>query len=385
MKKSDPGVPLIRRTMPELDALRGIAVLMVVFYHGFFWSNGDGAWTPLPMRLLLAATRVGWLGVDLFFVLSGFLITGILLESRDRPDFYRRFYYRRALRILPAYFALLALLLLFGAAHWRFAVVSSLFAANMVGLLGMTMDYGPLWTLAVEEQWYLLWPTAVRRLSLRGLTLVAGAIAAGSWALRLVAFRYGLTDGLFSYTWFTADGLALGALLAIALRSRYVTRSNTALLAALLVALGVVMLGIGLPYGILTRQSAVGAALQRVPFLLIFAGSLVAILFLGSGRHAHFTQPRVLRFFGEISYGLYLIHLLIFSGYDAALRTFNISDGIPDRPAVAILIRFIVASGVSVLIAYWSRWRFEEWFLRQKNRRFSWRGQTVDAFARSER
>jgi len=92
MQKSDPGVPLIRRTMPELDALRGIAVLMVVFYHGFFWSNGDGAWTPLPMRLLLTATRVGWLGVDLFFVLSGFLITTILMESRGQPHVYRRFY-----------------------------------------------------------------------------------------------------------------------------------------------------------------------------------------------------------------------------------------------------------------------------------------------------
>jgi peptidoglycan/LPS O-acetylase OafA/YrhL len=224
----------------------------------------------------------------------------------------------------------------------------------------------------------------VRRLSIRGLTFVAGLIAAGSWALRLVAFRYGLTDGLFTYTWFTADGLALGALMAIALRSRYASRANTTLLAGSLIVMGIVTLTIGMPYGILTRQSALGAALQRVPFLLVFAGSLLAILLIGSGRYARFTQPRVLRFFGEISYGLYLIHLLIFSGYDAVLRTLNISDGMPHRRAVAILIRFIVASGVSVLIAYWSRWRFEEWFLKKKDRQFSWRGQTVDAFARSE-
>src|SRR5690349_3754490 len=93
---------VLRRAMPELDGLRGVAVLMVVFYHGFFWSNGGGASTSGVMHLFIRLTQLGWLGVDLFFVLSGFLITGILIESRARPDYYRRFYRRRTLRILPA-------------------------------------------------------------------------------------------------------------------------------------------------------------------------------------------------------------------------------------------------------------------------------------------
>ena len=96
--------------MPELDTLRGIAVLGVMCLHAFFWqyaSYSFGQWG----RLILNLTRPGWIGVNLFFVLSGFLITGILLDSRSRPDYYRRFYTRRALRILPAYYLLLLCLL----------------------------------------------------------------------------------------------------------------------------------------------------------------------------------------------------------------------------------------------------------------------------------
>jgi len=91
--------------MPELDTLRGLAVPGVMCLHAFFWQY---AWYSFGRwgRILLNFTRPGWIGFNLFFVLSGFLITGILLDSRTRPDYYRRFYTRRALRILPAYYLL---------------------------------------------------------------------------------------------------------------------------------------------------------------------------------------------------------------------------------------------------------------------------------------
>jgi peptidoglycan/LPS O-acetylase OafA/YrhL len=101
---------LIRRTMPELDTVRGIAILLVVFFHGF--SKVSSVGLSGPPRLFVLATRTGWVGVNLFFVLSGFLITGILLDSRERPRYYRNFYLRRALRILPAYYLLLLVLLI---------------------------------------------------------------------------------------------------------------------------------------------------------------------------------------------------------------------------------------------------------------------------------
>ncbi len=91
--------PLLRPSMPELDSVRGVAVLMVVLLHGFFWSayvsqlHGIG-------KLMVVATQGGWLGVQLFFVLSGFLITGILLDTKNRPDYFGRFYFRRTLYCL---------------------------------------------------------------------------------------------------------------------------------------------------------------------------------------------------------------------------------------------------------------------------------------------
>jgi peptidoglycan/LPS O-acetylase OafA/YrhL len=86
--------------MPELDMLRGIAVLGVVLLHAFYWQYAGLALGPWARRFV-SATQPGWMGVNLFFVLSGFLITGILLDSRNKPYFYRRFYTRRALRIGP--------------------------------------------------------------------------------------------------------------------------------------------------------------------------------------------------------------------------------------------------------------------------------------------
>ena len=105
--------PLIRAHMPELDTIRGLAILGVLLYHGFYWVRDLSLYAPWQ-RHFFTLMAPGQFGVNLFFVLSGFLITGILLDSRNRPDYYQRFYFRRALRILPAYYLTLLLLILFG-------------------------------------------------------------------------------------------------------------------------------------------------------------------------------------------------------------------------------------------------------------------------------
>ena len=140
--------------MPELDTIRGIAVLGVLFLHGFSWQYAGLHFGTLA-RMVLAATQPGWLGVNLFFVLSGFLITGILLDSKQAPHFYRTFYTRRALRILPAYYALLILLLLLHSSSAGFVGLSFVYLANVTDLFGIACGYGPLWSLAVEEHYYL--------------------------------------------------------------------------------------------------------------------------------------------------------------------------------------------------------------------------------------
>ena len=105
--------PVLRDRMPELDTIRGMAIAGVVLYHLFYWTR-DLTLYPAWQRHFFSLMAPGQFGVNLFFVLSGFLITGILLDSKSRPDYYARFYYRRALRILPAYYFTLCLLAIFG-------------------------------------------------------------------------------------------------------------------------------------------------------------------------------------------------------------------------------------------------------------------------------
>lgn len=355
---------LLRPVMPELDSLRGIAILGVLFLHGFYWPYSS-LHLSRAGTLFLRVTQPGWLGVNLFFVLSGFLITGILLDSRNRPDYYRRFYGRRALRILPAYYLLLLLLGLLGQAGAAYLGLSFIYLANVTNLFGVANDYGPLWSLAVEEHYYILWPTLVRRLSLTRVAAVASAIFVGAPALRALAFHFGFTSGLASYTWFVCDGLAAGSLLAILLRAG-IAREKITQVACLLIAISLCVGVIGAPYGILTRNSVLGAALQHTVISILFAGMLLASLLLGTSRYQRWINRPILHFFGYISYGLYLIHLMVFRLYDTLARKVEPSLLPSDKHFDLIVMRFFVAGGAAIAIAYISRKTFEQRFLDMK-------------------
>lgn len=210
--------PLLRPVMPELDAIRGIAILGVVIYHAFVWARDLSLYT-VPQRKFLLLFAAGQFGVALFFVLSGFLITGILLDSRSRPDYYKRFYVRRALRILPVYYLVLLILILAHRANGTFLALSLVFSANLTSLFGATLSYPVLWSLAVEEHFYLLWPSTVRRISDSHLMILAFAISAISPLLRyfchvhVSATHHAIDYGCAFYTWNAADGLAWGGFL----------------------------------------------------------------------------------------------------------------------------------------------------------------------------
>jgi peptidoglycan/LPS O-acetylase OafA/YrhL len=176
--------PILRPVMPELDSVRGIAILAVLLYHGLYWQVNLAAFSRWQ-RIFLSGFWLGRLGVSLFFVLSGFLITGLLIDSKSRLDYYRRFYVRRALRILPAYFALLGILAATRYASWPFILLSLAYLANFTRFFGVAIAYPVLWSLAVEEHFYLLWPWVVRKLSMRSLAACCLAIIALSPLLRL--------------------------------------------------------------------------------------------------------------------------------------------------------------------------------------------------------
>ena len=210
--------------MPELDTLRGLAILMVLFYHGFYFAHARDTLSGVA-RIAHWVTRPGWLGVNLFFVLSGFLITGILFSSKAKPCYYKNFYIRRALRILPAFYLMLLILGLARQSSWSFLMVSFFYLANLSSLFGVSLYYPVLWSLAVEEHFYLIWPAVVRKLSVGSVGLCALAIVLMTPVLRGLSFYFG--HSTYFYTWFVGDGLACGALLATLVRAPRIDRNNS--------------------------------------------------------------------------------------------------------------------------------------------------------------
>ncbi len=360
---------LLLRHMPSLDSLRGVAVLLVVLFHGF----GSYAW----VRVLggywgqLASSTVGCgrFGVNVFFVLSGFLITGILVGSRAKPDYYKRFYLRRAARILPIYLLVLLALKLLHVIDDRFLVASLLFLSNFSRLFGAPLnEYGVLWSLSAEEHFYLLWPLCVRRLrggQLRGLLL---ALIIMEPLARLAAVHVSAHLDIHYKTPFVLDFLAYGALLAMLVRSGRINAGNAARIGG---ALAGISTGLALVviWCASFHPSPTLDALADLPF----TWGAVGILLLGLKRD-HVRAERTgrtdshgfLPFYGYISYGLYLIHLEVYTLAKHFVLG-RLGPGILDNFvffATAILICIAVSTG----LAYLSRRCFEAPFLRLAHR-----------------
>ncbi|HEY6767097.1 MAG TPA: acyltransferase [Candidatus Sulfotelmatobacter sp.] len=356
--------------MPELDSVRGIAILMVLFFHGFASQHGTGWFGGGIPKFAVNLASIGWMGVNLFFALSGFLITGILLDSKPRPGYYKRFYLRRALRILPAYYAILSLILIIGrtALHedvsLKFLGLSAVYMANLTVLFGVPMQYTVLWSLAVEEHFYLIWPAIVRNFSSRTVGGFAVAIGLAATIARMFAFWGGHYDFDHShYTWLVADALAFGSLLAVLMRRRMGTRTGLMriVLAALCFA---ALLVIDKPLG----QHWAGGALHLTALNLTCTAAVAGALLLGTSSWSGLIQVSILRFFGEISYGLYLIHVLLFNIFDNWQTWFfpRVTPYYLDFKFM--LFRFMLCGGFAVLLAFLSRRYFEEPFLRLKDR-----------------
>ena len=211
----------------ELDGLRGIAIASVLWQHmvrPYLPENN-----PLT-RWLESVTALSWTGVDLFFVLSGFFIGGILMDHRSSPRLWRVFYIRRGLRIVPVYY--LVLLVLGLMLHWHIYGAHNstplwayaLFVPNFAYAYTGSWDYFPLgvfWTLAIEEQFYLLAPLAVRAISPRRLPWIVGSLALLAWAMR-AALLLNHPQGLLAahvLMPLRMDTLAAGVLVACMVRS----------------------------------------------------------------------------------------------------------------------------------------------------------------------
>lgn len=358
-----------------LDGLRGAGMLSVLLFHAFYDSSYNAAPNSFQ-AFFIRFTSLGAAGMTMFFSLSGFLITGILLDSVERPHYWKNFYVRRALRILPAYLLMLFVLKVGHFVSWRFVLACLLYIGNMARLVGAhSQEYGVMWTLAVEEQFYLIWPVVVRYFSRRTLLWITVAGVVLTPFLRLALASVGIET--FLNTPSNVDCIVSGALLAILLREGTIHRGNIHVVYRRLALVSSILL---LPalltalHGFSGKTATVlMAAFKQPPILGLFA----AFALWAVARHRKDGPPpsRTLRFFvffGDISYGLYLVHQLVFRCYDkytagTPLGGFNNSFSL-------LLLRCLITSAIATGIAYLSRRYFEDLFLAQKNKLAPYRG-----------
>jgi peptidoglycan/LPS O-acetylase OafA/YrhL len=306
--------------VPALDGVRGLAILAVLTYHGVFYSGSRSSHVvDATFRQLMSC---GWAGVDLFFVLSGFLITGILLDSRESPQYYRSFYARRVLRIFPLYFVFLAsfiwLLPLVREMEPQFATMKQEQVWYWTYLINVRVAMegwpevkllGHFWSLAVEEQFYLVWPFVVLSFNRTTLYRICVGCIVGSLALRIWLLFNGLPVAAYVLPFARLDSLAMGGLLAIWVRdpgaypavARYAPK---VLLACSGLIAGIfVIKGAFWPWGRFVHTLGLS-------IVAVASSSLIAtVLFRPDATWlGGVFRSSPMRFLGKYSYGIYVVH-----------------------------------------------------------------------------
>jgi peptidoglycan/LPS O-acetylase OafA/YrhL len=366
LRKARATVPGSSARVSELDGLRGIAILLVLVFH-FTPASG-------PLHPLAHVFQVGWIGVDLFFVLSGYLITGILLDSAGRPHYYRNFIVRRSLRIFPLYYACLLLygyltfypspvrwseFLAAGDARWYLFYAGNVWAFLRHAWPGAAI-LTPLWSLQVEEQFYWSYPFLVQALKRKTLAAILLASVAVALALRIIlAFALpGNTVGAYVLMPCRMDALAMGGLVAIAAREapgwlKHPWTGRLTLLCA----------GIFTGVCLFVSETPWSRAMRTFGYSAIDLAFTGALMMLIGRRHPLLLRVcrwRWLVWLGIISYGLYLLHVPALTVSDRFAPALHLA---PRGSAM-----FLVAMAIAVGAASLSWVAFESQVLRLKNR-----------------
>lgn len=347
------------RHIPQLDGLRAFAILPVLLAHS--WPD----FQRLPIAVLGPA---GWIGVDLFFVLSGFLITGILLDSKGSEHYFRNFYARRGLRIWPLYFAILAYVFLLlphlwwlqqdiaatrGWAPWFYVA----YLQNFKYATGGPFPLAVTWSLAVEEHFYLVWPLLVAFVPRERLVKLLITLIAATALLRYFLLPHFANTTASFYRF---DEMAWGALLACWSRSPSFSaeRLRNWSRVGCWIVLPVV-------YCILKQPAWSWLRAHGVVYTLLGAGFCswlgLALTAPAQSWTLRLLNTRWLRYTGKISYGLYLLHPIVMPSHGLHLLIDRIPPGVIHDSA-ALVIEF-----AAVYLCAGISWRlFESPLLRLK-------------------
>jgi peptidoglycan/LPS O-acetylase OafA/YrhL len=364
--------------IPALEGLRGIAIILVMLHHFTTYRPTEGIDALVGSVLFFF-----WTGVDLFFVLSGFLITGILLDTRDSERYFTSFYARRILRIFPLYYLVLliafvvvpkfpsAQLVVAGQAdlppQWPFWLYLTNFSIADRGWMHGWVDVA--WSLAIEEQFYLVWPLVIWLCPPRLVVWLCTAIFVGEVFARSFARASDVTSlPIYVVTWFRLDGLVIGAILAVALRRGIMPALDrlapVVVIAAIAGLIAVTIQG-GHTWWWNRRMQQFGYSL-----IAVMAG---AMLVSAISRPAASLWPRMLsagwlRAFGRYSYCLYLIHLPVMRVVREYVFNPDEYETIAISPWFGQVLFYPMAAAPAFALA-WLSWRwFEAPILRLKTR-----------------
>lgn len=328
-----------RKYIQQLDGLRSLAIFPVLLAHGLAGISGLGpfAWVG----------KFGSLGVQLFFVLSGYLITGILLDEKNERHYFRNFFVRRGLRVWPLYYLVLTVAFLSGAVH-KLSINWFAYAAyfnNLVyGHRASIGLLGPTWSLAVEEQFYLVWPVIVRLLPAKALMRLSLFLVVATPILRLIAPLDGWN------TLFQLDALGLGALLACGKTDLYRWRRMARFCLCLI--------PLGMAAQALPLLNPISKALQ-----VYGCGALLVVVLDDTSFAASILKNALLVYIGRISYGIYLLHPWAFG----LLRLSPLRHGMVDGHSALSGIAFVgIQILASIALASISFYLFEKHILRLK-------------------